>query len=146
MRHPVIPAVRVVEWISRELPMTVIKRLCGVYAWYAKFRHRHAPETAASIKEFVANRVQESDRCAITNRYAVIAASDLRAIAVATTIPVFYLGGLVDPLVPWPFVRQWLKRSCPGYRGGITLWRADHNVLGTAPRPAAEQVLSWISA
>jgi pimeloyl-ACP methyl ester carboxylesterase len=124
--------------------MTVIKWLCGVYSWYAKFRHRHAPETAASIREFVANRVQESDRRAITHRYGLIAENDLRAIANATTIPVFYLAGLVDPLVPWPFVRLWLSRHCPGYRGGRTFWSGDHNVLGTEPRAAAEQVIDWM--
>src|SRR5947209_4789033 len=35
--------------------------------------------------------------------------------------------------VPWPQVRLWLRRNCPGYRGGRTIVRADHNVLGTAP-------------
>ena len=63
-----------------------------------------------------------------------------------TRLPVFYLAGLVDPLVPWPFVRLWLRRHCPGYRGGKTIWGADHNVLGTAPRPAAEQIVQWIDS
>lgn len=146
VRHPVIPGVRVVEWISGKMPMTVIRWLICMYERYARFRHRHAPETAASIKEFVANRVRESDRLAITRRYRLIADNDLRAIPVTTEIPVFYLAGLVDPLVPWPFVRLWLKRHCPGYREGKTFWKADHNILGTQPKAAAEQVIDWISS
>ncbi len=144
VRHPIIPAVRMAQRISGCLPMTAVKLFCVVYAQYAKFRHHRAPETLASIKEFVANRTTESDRRAITHRYGVIAGNDLRPVARATTIPVYYLAGAVDPLVPWPFVRWWLRRNCPGYRGGRTIWRADHNVLGTAPKVAGEQVLKWI--
>jgi len=75
----------------------------------------------------------------------LIAENDLRLVARQTHLPVFYLAGLVDPLVPWCYVRWWLRRNCPGYRGGKTMWRADHNVLGTAPQKSAEQVLAWIS-
>jgi pimeloyl-ACP methyl ester carboxylesterase len=126
--------------------MALIKASCVVYRGYAKFRHRHAPETLASVDEFVAHRTTETDRCAMTHRYDLIAANDPRSVARRTSIPVHYLGGLVDPLVPWPFVRRWLRRNCPGYRGGRTMWRADHNVLGTDPEVSARQVLEWMSA
>jgi pimeloyl-ACP methyl ester carboxylesterase len=125
--------------------MWSIRLFCAVYARYARFRHKHAPETLASIAEFVANRTQESDRRAIAHRYDLIADNDLRAVARQTRFPVYYLAGLVDPLVPWCQVRWWLKRNCPGYRLGKMIWRADHNVLGTAPRMSAELILSWMS-
>jgi hypothetical protein len=41
-------------------------------------------------------------------------------------------------------VRWWLRRNCPGYRGGKTFWLADHNVLATAPKGSAERVLKWM--
>ena len=145
VRHPVIWAVRLAGRVSSAIPMWFVKLFCVVYARYAKFRHKHAPETLASIGEFVANRTMEADRRAIVHRYTLIAENDLRPVARQTYFPVFYLAGLVDPLVPWCHVRWWLRRHCPGYRGGRTMCRADHNVLGTAPHKSAEQIHAWIS-
>ena len=145
VRHPVIWAVRLAGRVSSAIPMWCVKLFCVIYARYAKFRHKRAPETLASIAEFVANRTMEADRQAIVRRYTLIAENDLRIVARQTHFPVFYLAGLVDPLVPWCCVRWWLRRNCPGYRGGKTMWRADHNVLGTAPQTSAEQILGWIS-
>jgi len=28
---------------------------------------------------------------------------------------------------------------------GKTIWRADHNVLATAPKKSADQILAWIA-
>lgn len=145
VRHPVIWAVRLAGRVSSAVPLGFVKSFCTVYARYAKFRHKHAPETLASVAEFVANRTLEADRKAIVHRYHLIADNDLRPVARQTRFPVYYLAGLVDPLVPWCYVRAWLRKNCPGYRGGRTMWRADHNVLGTAPQKSAEQILEWIS-
>jgi len=145
VRHPVIWAVRMAGRVSRVIPMWCVKLFCGVYARYAKFRHKRAPETLATIAEFVANRSIEADRQAIVHRYTLIAENDLRPVARQAHFPVYYLAGLVDPLVPWCPVRWWLRRNCPGYYGGKTMWRADHNVLGTAPQKSAEQILAWIA-
>jgi pimeloyl-ACP methyl ester carboxylesterase len=131
--------------VSERVPMRIVKLFCAIYARYAKFRHRRAPETLACVNEFVVNRTNEADRRAIVQRYAMIAENDLRPVARQTHSPVFYLAGVVDPLVPWPVVRWWLRRNCPGYRGGKTMWRADHNALGTQPQRSAEQILAWIS-
>ncbi|PYI82681.1 MAG: hypothetical protein DME26_16815 [Verrucomicrobia bacterium] len=146
VRHPVNWAVRLAGRVSRAVPLSIVKSCCCIYARYAKFRHRRAPETGANISEFVTRRTVAADRDAIAHRYPLMAQNDLRPIARRTRLPVFYLAGLVDPLVPWPFVRLWLRRHCPGYRGGKTIWGADHNVLGTAPRPAAEQIVQWIDS
>ena len=134
VRHPVIWGVRMAGRMSAAIPMWCVKLFCGIYARYAKFRHKRAPETLATIAEFVANRTLEADRQAIVHRYTLIAENDLRSVARRTHFPVYYLAGLVDPLGPWCYVRWWLRRNCPGYRGGRTMWRADHNVLGTAPQ------------
>jgi len=145
VRHPVNWAVRLARHVSARVPMWIVKLFCAAYARYAKFRHRRAPETLGCVNEFVINRTNEADRRAIVHRYALIADNDLRPVARQTHLPVFYLAGLVDPLVPWCFVRWWLRKNCPGHRGGKTLWRADHNALGTQPQKSAEQILAWVS-
>jgi len=145
VRHPVIWAVRLAGRVSGAIPFWFVKLFCVGYARYARFRHKHAPETLASIAEFVANRTVEADRRAIVHRYALIADNDLRPVARATPLPLFYLAGLADPLVPWCYVRWWLRRNCRCYCGGKTMWRADHNVLGTAPRASAELIFKWIN-
>jgi pimeloyl-ACP methyl ester carboxylesterase len=145
VRHPVIWAVRIAGRVSSAIPMWFVKLFCVIYARYAKLRHKCAPETLASIGEFVANRTLEPDRRAIVHRYTLIAENDLRTVARRARFPVFYLAGLVDPLVPWCYVRWWLRKNCPGYRGGKTMWRADHNVLGTAPGASAELVWQWMN-
>jgi len=144
VRHPTTWAVRMAQRVSGSVPLRAVRLFCGIYAWYATFRHRHAPETLARIQEFVANRTTENDRRAITHRYGLIAANDLRSTARRTNLPVYYLAGLVDPLVPWCYVRWWLRRNCPGYRTGRTIFRADHNVLGTAPKASADLVFRWM--
>ena len=145
VRHPFMWAVSLARRVNRAVPMWLLKIACGVYARYAKFRHRRAPETLACISEFVTNRTLESDRRAICHRYGIIAENDLRAGARKARLPVYQLCGFFDPIVPWPFVQLWLKRNCPGFRRSNVVWRADHNVLGTAPEVAAECVLRWMA-
>jgi len=60
-------------------------------------------------------------------------------------LPVCYLSGWLDPIVPWPLVRRWLRKNCPGLRDTKIIFSADHNILGTAPEVAARQVLYWIN-
>jgi pimeloyl-ACP methyl ester carboxylesterase len=144
VRHPWPAAVR---WARRRLARASsasLVRFLKLYARYAPFRHRHAPETLADVDEFVARRT-EPDRQAMVHRLQLIADSDWRPVAGAATVPVFALSGLADPVVPWPWVRRWLRRHCPACRGWRLCLNADHNVLGTAPRPAARQVLAWIA-
>ena len=91
------------------------------------------------------NGIGEADRQAILHRYALISGNDPRGLAEETRFPVYLLTGFFDPIVPWMFVHPWLKRNCPGYRGWKLIWRAHHNVLGSAPRASAEQVLAWMN-
>ena len=59
--------------------------------------------------------------------------------------PLYALTGLLDPIVPWYWVRRWLRQNCPTLREYRILCRADHNVLSTAPQAAADLVVRWIT-
>jgi pimeloyl-ACP methyl ester carboxylesterase len=143
VKHPLKWGPGALRWLGGRTSMKSYQRQLKFYAWYSNFRHRHAPETQGSIQEFVARRT-ELDRQAMRQRLVLIDEYDPRSIARQTHLPVYYLAGLVDPLVPWPVVRWWLRRNCPGYRGGKTCWLADHNVLATAPKLAANVILNWM--
>jgi len=125
------------------IPVARLQRGFGAYRLYARFRLRHAPETLADLDEFVARRTERDLRAAV-HRLDLMEANDLRPLARAFPDPLYYLTGAADPVVPWPWVRRWLERNCPGYRGCRVLWRADHNVLNGIG--AAEQVLAWMHA
>lgn len=124
--------------------MWPLRAFLWCYRRYARLRHRNAPETLASIDQFVRNRMSPGDREAMTHRLDLIAASDPRPIAAATRIPVHSLTGFWDPIVFWGPVHCWLKASCPGFRSDRILFLADHNVLATQPAQSARQVLAWM--
>ena len=144
VRYPLRWGVRLVERIGGRIPLRVITAILFGYAKVARFRYRHSPETAANIHEFIARRT-ELDRRAAVHRLQLIAQNDPSPIARQIKVPVYALSGLVDPLVPWWFVRHWLRQNCPSLRDYRVVGGADHNVLGTAPQAAAKNVLSWIS-
>jgi pimeloyl-ACP methyl ester carboxylesterase len=144
VKHPVKWGPRLMRWLSERTSMKRYQRELKIYGWYSRFRHRRAPETLASVEEFVGRRT-DLDRRAMRQRLTLLDQYDPRPIARQTRLPVYYLAGLVDPLVPWPVVRWWLRWNCPGYRGGKTFWLADHNVLATAPVSAADVVLQWMN-
>ena len=144
-RYPFFPVVRMTRAVNRAIPMWLLRFLLRGYARYARLRHRRAPETLSGVGEFVARRTEE-DRRAILHRYGLILSSNAAEIARRCQLPVYGLSGLVDPVVPWPFVLPWLRRNCPGFRGSRVIFNADHNVLGTAPAKSAEQILRWIEA
>ncbi len=145
VKHPLKWGVYAAGKFCHGVSLTWLTRLLFFYAKFARFRHRQAPETLASIQEFVARRT-ELDKQAAVHRLRLIAANDPRELARQTHLPVHHLSGLVDPVVPWPFVRPWLEQNCPGFRGSKIILKADHNVLGTAPKAAAEQVMKWMKS
>ena len=144
VRHPVIWGVQVFHAAHRLMPWWCFRLLLKFYAQYARLRHRRAPETLASIAEFVARRTK-TDRTAIASRYPLIAQNDPRDLARRTNLPIFALAGFFDPIVPWPLVHPWLRQNCPGFRERRIIFNADHNVLGTAPRKSAEHILKWMT-
>ena len=145
VKHPFKFGVRAASRLCHGVSLTWLTRLLFFYAKFARFRHRQAPETLASIQEFVARRT-ELDKQAAVHRLRLIATNDARELVRQVRLPVYQLSGLFDPVVPWPFVRPWLKQNCPGYRGSRIIWKADHTVLATAPKAAADQVMKWMNS
>jgi pimeloyl-ACP methyl ester carboxylesterase len=144
VRHPLRWGVRLARCVGGRMSLSLLTRLLFFYARLARIRHRNAPETLASLDEFIARRT-DLDRRAAVHRLGLILGSDFRSVAHTTAIPVFALTGLLDPIVPWPPVLHWLRRHCPGLRGTRVIRQADHTVLATAPRLAAGQVLNWMT-
>jgi pimeloyl-ACP methyl ester carboxylesterase len=143
VRHPIIPAVHLAKSLTRNMPLPLLKMILWFYTIYARGREGDSLEIRASLKEFVERRTKE-DLLAAAHRLDLISQSDLRSIARTANVPVFYLTGFVDPIVPWPFVQPWLKKKCPSYRDWKIIFTSDHHVLGASVK-AAEQILKWIS-
>ncbi|MGH7940978.1 MAG: alpha/beta fold hydrolase [Limisphaerales bacterium] len=116
------------------------------YARIARFRYRRSPQTLATLNEFLARRREPMDRPAAQHRLHLVAENDARTTAMTTHIPLFGLTGLIDPIVPWPAVRRWLKRNSPALRDYRIVRRADHVVLTTASKESARWVLEWMQS
>lgn len=144
VKHPMRGAVRLAEKLTGRISTALFVRIIFGYAKIARFRYRRSPETLATIDEFVARRT-ELDRRAAQHRLHLIAQYDPRPIASQTRLPVFGLSGILDPIVPWPFVGRWLRKNCPALRDYRIIRSADHNVLSTAPAEAAQQILDWMN-
>lgn len=144
VRHPMQWAVRLAERVAGEIPLRLLTRILFGYARVARFRYRHSPETLADIGEFISRRT-ELDRQAAVHRLRLVKESDLCSAAREIDLPVYGLTGILDPIVPWFFVSRWLRKNCPSLRDYKIIYSADHNVLGTAPNKAAEQVLRWMA-
>ena len=143
VRYPFPWMVRATGVFFDVAPWWLWKILFWIYARYSGFRHRHAPESAGSAREFVARRTK-LDIAAMRHRLRLIANYDPRDIARRVPCPVFLLAGFIDPVVPaWPVLR-WLRRNCPSFKDRRIIWPADHNVLGTEPAKSLAQMKCWI--
>ena len=100
-------------------------------------------ETLASIIEFVARR-NDLDRKALGHRFSLIINHDPRSIASNCDFPVYYLTGFLDPIVPWPWVRSWLRNNCATFKKDKIIATADHNVLASAAKESAKIIVGWI--
>jgi len=143
VRHPMTWGVRMAERVAGALPLTLLTRILFGYGRLARFRHRNPPETRVSIDEFIARRTK-LDQQAAKHRLHLLTQSDPRPIAREARVPVYGITGLFDPVVPWYWVRRWLKANCPSLREYRVIWRSEHNVLSTAADAAAEQVVEWM--
>src|SRR5882724_6497135 len=144
VRHPIRAGVRFAERTAKGISLSLLTRIMFGYAKFARFRYRHSPETRSNIQEFIERRT-ESDRKAAVHRLRLIAGSNFCEVARAAKIPIFALTGFLDPIVPWFFVRHWLRRNCPALREFRIIWRVDHNVLSTGADASADQVVRWIN-
>jgi pimeloyl-ACP methyl ester carboxylesterase len=144
IRHPWPWAVRFAHSTSGAVPLKLLRLLCKLYGGAARRRYCNCPEVVAELGEFVERRTVEPDRQVITQRYRLISQNDPRPIACHAGLPVHQLTGAWDPIVPWWQVRPWLRRHCPGYRASRIIWSGGHNVLLSAPRKSADQIMDWV--
>ena len=143
VRHPMRWGVRLAERLCGGISLGLLTRILLGYAKVARFRYRRSPEVQATLHEFIARRTA-LDLQAAKHRLHLIGQNDLRSVARQVSVPVYGLTGFLDPIVPWCWVRPWLKKNCPTLRDYRIIWHADHNVLGTAAEAAAEQVVRWM--
>ena len=143
VRHPTVWGVRLVGALCAGISAVWLARRFYLYARCARLGYRRSPEMVAGFQEFIARRTA-ADKAAMRHRLHLIARQDARPLAREVTLPVWYLNGAWDPVVPWPAARLWLRRHCPGYRGGRTLWLADHTVLASGFQASAAQIVQWM--
>jgi hypothetical protein len=144
VRHPIIPAVRLAKFIATTIPLWVLNPILFAYVLYARIRENNSPEIRAELSEFAERRTKE-DLLAAAHRLQLIAITDCRQTAQVNQIPLFYLTGLIDPIVPWPLVHPWIRSNCSSLRDFKIVWASDHHVLGAAKK-SAKQILDWINA
>lgn len=144
VKHPWTWGVLMFRALLR-VPAGIVRPAYYAYTAVCNAFARRGPEEAEELLAFARRRGGKEWR-ATSSRLTLIAEGDPRPTARAMRAPVHYIGGMIDPLVPWPMVTRWLRRECPGYRGEVILRYADHNVLGCSPRETAEQVLAWVGA
>ncbi|HEX9046744.1 MAG TPA: alpha/beta hydrolase [Verrucomicrobiae bacterium] len=142
VKYPIRRMILRAEYITQRLSNRVFIWIIFSYAKIARFRYRHSPEVLARLNEFIARRT-EPDRRAAQHRLHLIAENDPAEIAANTSVPVYALSGFLDPIVPWLLTRRWLRKNCRSLRD-FKVIGGDHNVLGTAPRAAARQVMAWM--
>ena len=143
VQHPMIWAVRYAEWFCGAISLTALIRILFGYARLARWRHRNSPEMIEGLNEFLARRTR-LDQEAAKHRLHLLTKNDPRNIANQAQVPIYAVTGLVDPIVPWVFVRRWLKKNCRDLRDYQVITLSDHNVLGNAAEKSAEQVLKWM--
>ena len=143
VRHPIIPAVHFAKFLTRNMPLFLLKIILWFYTVYARAREGDSIKVRAALREFIQRRTRK-DLFAAAHRLELIAQNDLRSIARNVEISVFYLTGLIDPIVPWPFVQPWLRKNCAGYRDWKIIFTSDHHVLG-AVKKSVRQILQWIN-
>ena len=136
--------VRLGERMFLRISARSLQRPLAAYAVAVRWLRYRAATGRGDLEEFVARRT-ELDKNAAAHRLRLIAEADWRPVAAGATVPVFHLAGFFDPIVPWWPQQRWLRRHCPTFRGARVLAASDHNVLGSAPLVAADQVLAWIT-
>lgn len=143
VRYPVAPALVCARVFFALAPWWLWRLLFWAYLRYSGFRHRNAGPVGNCAADFIERRTP-SDIAAIRARLRLIYTADPREVVKRVECPVFQLSGTIDPVVPPWFVRAWLRRNCPVFKGHRILWPADHNVLGTEPAQALQQIEHWM--
>ena len=143
VKHPLRGGAALLGKMLGGMPLSLITRIMFGYAKVTRVRFGGSLEVVAELAEFIQRRT-DLDRRAAVHRLRLVAKADYRPVASNYRGPFFCLSGLLDPMVPWFLVKPWMTRSCPALGRYRIVFKADHNVLGTAPQKSAEQVLSWM--
>jgi len=143
-KHPALWGVMLTEKVLGRISMDWMVRALVGYAQVARWRFRHQPEVLAGVHEFVERRT-ELDRQAAVHRLRLIARNNPAGIAHQVQVPVYGLTGLLDPVVPWPWAKRWLRQNCPSLAAYQIVRSADHTVLSTGARQCATQIAEWIN-
>jgi len=144
-KHPMHWGVVFSQKTASALPLGVITRSLILYAAISKWRFRNQPEALAGVKEFIERRT-ELDRQAAVHRLELIAENDPSSIAQRLDVPVYAVSGVLDPIVPWHPARRWLQQNCPKLKEFKIICPADHTVLSTGSKQAADIIVDWITA
>jgi pimeloyl-ACP methyl ester carboxylesterase len=144
VKHPMRWAVRPVGVLCRRSLLRWVFPVYRIYVKTFRLKGRNDGQSTEYIHSFIARRT-DLDLQAMRHRLRLIASNDPRAIARHSAVPVFGLTGLIDPIVPWPFVRGWLRKHCPGLRDYQIIFGSDHTVLNMAAEPSARKILEWIN-
>jgi len=145
VRHPAHRFMRLMEKFTGMISGRIFVKIVFGYAKISRYRYRDSPETLASLDEFIARR-SPADKQVAQYRLRLVARYDPRPVVRVIKVPVYGLAGFLDPIVPWPLVRRWLKWYCPTLRDFKVIRRADHNVLNTGTKESAQWILKWINA
>lgn len=113
VRHPTRWGARAIRPLLEGPWSAAIRPAYRALTWLGNTLSNRDPESAAELSAFAAARGVPQWKAAAW-RLHLVAESDPRADARATKMPVWYLGGAIDLLVPWPWVVAWLERECPG--------------------------------
>jgi pimeloyl-ACP methyl ester carboxylesterase len=143
VRYPFISILKNVKLIFRAIPYSILRIMLKAYALISRLRYLNARENFDNMTEFLRLRTDEN-RLAACHRLELIKRCDFRDMISHTDIPIFYLSGFWDPIVPWPFVISWLKDNCNSFCASKILINADHLVLATAPKDSANLIINWI--
>jgi len=143
VRHPAHRFMSLMGKIMGRLSARIFVKIIFGYAKFARFRYRDSPQTLATLDEFISRRTL-GDKEAAQYRLNLVAGNDPRQDAMEANVPVYALAGFLDPIVPWPLVRRWLRKKCPAFREFKVIHGADHNVLNTGIGESAQWVLKWM--
>jgi pimeloyl-ACP methyl ester carboxylesterase len=144
VRHPMIWGVRLAEYFCGAISLGLLTRILFGYAKIARLRNRHSPAAKAALDEFLLRRTA-LDQQAAKHRLHLLAKNDPCEIARQVNVPLYAITGLFDPIVPWYWVRRWLKKNCAALKEYRIIRHSDHNVLGNAAATAAECVVGWMN-
>jgi pimeloyl-ACP methyl ester carboxylesterase len=145
VRHPLARVMRLVERYFGTRPFSILVWMMYGFTKIVRSGFSCFSKNFLGLDEFVSRRTRLDGRAAV-HRLHLIAENDPRAIARASRLPVYYLSGLIDPVVPWFFVQRWLKKNCPALRDTKIVALVDHNILGSGSKKAAAHILEWIKS